>query len=80
LDRALERVILGLSDVRGKCPHEFSGDKLGIAIARAILSRQKLPIADELLSMLDTSLGGINIKYIEGIKKRNEYINNIYIT
>jgi len=68
LDEALERVILRLSDVRGKYPHEFSGGKLGIVIARAILSRQKLPIADELISMLDTSLGVSILNILKELK------------
>ncbi|MDO9712704.1 ABC transporter ATP-binding protein [Paracraurococcus lichenis] len=56
-DEALHQVGLSLAEVKGRFPHELSGGQLQrTAIARALIPRPALIVADEPVSMIDASL------------------------
>jgi len=80
IDDVLSYLGLRLSDVRGKYLHEFSGGELQrVSIARALLTRPRLIIADEPVSMVDAS---IRVNILNLFKKIKEEFSTsfIYIT
>ncbi len=79
-DEALHQVGLSLAEVRGRFPHELSGGQLQrTAIARALISRPALLVADEPVSMVDASLR-MSIVYLFK-KLRDELgMSIVYIT
>ncbi|MDW8034783.1 MAG: ABC transporter ATP-binding protein [Nitrososphaerota archaeon] len=80
IDNALNVVGLKIHEIQDKYPHELSGGELQrVAIARALLTRPKLIIADEPVSMLDASLR-VNILNIFREIKEKYGISFLYIT
>lgn len=80
INQTLEMVGLSLEEIKGKYPHEFSGGQLQrVAIARALLTKPKLIIADEPVSMIDASLR-INILNIFKEIEEKFSTSFIYIT
>jgi ABC-type oligopeptide transport system ATPase subunit len=79
-DKALRQVGLSLTEVRGRFPHELSGGQLQrVAIARALLSRPKLIVADEPVSMVDASLRMSIVNLFKALRDQLG-ISIIYIT
>ena len=57
VEEALQSVGLGMEEVQGRYPSEFSGGQLQrISIARALITKPSLLVADEPVSMVDASL------------------------
>jgi peptide/nickel transport system ATP-binding protein len=79
-DEALHAVGLSLDEVRGRFPHELSGGQLQrAAIARALLSKPSLIVADEPVSMVDASLRMAIVNVFKTLRDQRK-ISIIYIT
>jgi peptide/nickel transport system ATP-binding protein len=80
VDEALHSVGLTFREVKGRFPHELSGGQLQrAAIARAILSKPSLIVADEPVSMVDASLRMEIVNVFKDLRDRLK-ISIIYIT
>jgi ABC-type oligopeptide transport system ATPase subunit len=79
-DRALRDVGLSLAEVKGRFPHELSGGQLQrIAVARALISRPALIVADEPVSMVDASLRMSIVNLFKVLRDRHK-VSILYIT
>lgn len=80
MESALSSVGLKYADVKGKYPNQFSGGELQrVSIARALIPRPKIIIADEPVSMIDASLRMNIVNLFLSLK--NEYNTSfLYIT
>jgi peptide/nickel transport system ATP-binding protein len=80
VDEVLKSVGLSLEEVQGRYPHELSGGQLQrVAVARALISKPSLLIADEPVSMVDASLRMSIVNLFKDLK--DEYgVSVIYIT
>ena len=78
--KALEDVHLDPSRILGKYPHQLSGGQLQrTAIARALLAKPELLIADEPVSMIDASLRLQVLQHLIELKE-NHGVSILYIT
>ena len=79
-DAALRQVGLSLAEVAGRYPHELSGGQLQrTAIARALLAKPKLIVADEPVSMVDASMRMSIVNLFKALRD-DLGISIIYIT
>lgn len=79
-DRALRSVGLSLDRIRGKYIRQFSGGELQrISVARALIPRPKLIVADEPVSMVDASLRMSIVNLFRQIVEE-QGVSFIYIT
>ncbi len=80
MEEALASVGLEYADVRGKYPNQFSGGELQRAsVARALIPRPKLIVADEPVSMIDASRRMIIINLFMALKQQYN-TSFLYIT
>jgi len=71
IKEALKSVGLRPNDVLGRYPHQLSGgERQRIMLARIILTKPKLLVADEPVSMLDVSLSAIFLSKLLELKRR----------
>ena len=80
ISKVLESVGLSYECVAGKYPNQFSGGELQrISVARALITKPKLIVADEPVAMIDASLR-MNIVNMFKVLKDEYNVNIIYIT
>lgn len=79
-NEALQQVGLTLAEIRNRFPHEMSGGQLQrVAIARALVSKPRLIVADEPVSMVDASLRMAIVNLFAALRDRLG-LSIIYIT
>ncbi len=79
-DEALKSVGMSLAVVKGKYPAQFSGGELQrVSIARALITRPKLIVADEPVAAIDASMK-MNIVNLFKELKDSHQVSFIYIT
>lgn len=80
IDETLRNVGLSLAVIKGKYPAQFSGGELQrISIARALLTRPKLIIADEPVAAIDASMKMNIVNLFKELKDKYN-VSFIYIT
>jgi peptide/nickel transport system ATP-binding protein len=80
INETLTQVGLSLAEVRGRYPNELSGGQAQrVAVARALLTRPSLIVADEPVSMLDASLRMSIVNMFRELKE-TQRVSILYIT
>jgi len=80
IDKVLKDVGMSLAVVQGKYPTQFSGGELQrVSIARALITRPKLIIADEPVAAVDASMKMNIVNNFKSLKE-NYNVSFIYIT
>ena len=80
IDETLHSVGLSLAVVRGKYPTQFSGGELQrVSIARALITRPKLIIADEPVAAIDASMKMNIVNLFKSLKDQYN-VSFLYIT
>ena len=80
VDEALKSVGLSLALVKGKYSSQFSGGELArVSIARALITKPKLIVADEPVSMIDASMKMNIVNLFKEIRDKHK-VSFIYVT
>src|SRR5690606_13144745 len=80
MDEALTAVGLRPEDILGRFPHQLSGgQRQRINVARALLLKPKLLVADEPVSMVDASLRATILETLRNLQ-RDHGVSIMYIT
>ncbi len=80
VDEALRQVGLSLDEVRQRYPHELSGGQIQrVSVARALIPKPHLILADEPVSMVDASLRMAIVNLFKKLRDEQK-VSVIYIT
>ncbi len=80
VDMVLQEVGLSLAEIKGRYPNELSGGQAQrVAVARALITKPSLIVADEPVSMLDASLRMSVINMFRRLKD-TQGVSIVYIT
>ena len=80
INAVLNQVGLSLVEIKGRYPNELSGGQAQrVSVARALITRPSLIIADEPVSMLDASLRMSIVNMFRDLKE-DQHVSILYIT
>ena len=80
VDEALQQVGLSLAEVHNRYPHELSGGQIQrVSVARALIPKPRLILADEPVSMVDASLRMAIVNLFRKLRDEQK-VSVVYIT